>query len=138
MWPLTCGAIPTKFARTVASSVCGRISHCSIATMTMTAAPATISTPSTRPAVRRATESPGSTRGDKALHPEEGHPEDEGDENRKARVNERPGADVRIHAQPDEEFPSEDRDDDADRRTEHPGRKERADDVDLRSHDLLY
>src|SRR2546427_285731 len=34
MWPLTCGAMPTKLARTVASSVCGRVSHCSSVTTT--------------------------------------------------------------------------------------------------------
>ena len=92
--------------------------------------------PITRPAVRRATESPGSTRGGMALHPEERHPEDEGDENREARVDERPRADIGIHAHPDEEPPREDRDRDADRGTEHPGGKERADDVDLRPHGL--
>ena len=54
MWPLTCGAMPTKLARTVASSVCGRVSHCSRVTITATAAPATIRPPSSRPAIRRA------------------------------------------------------------------------------------
>ncbi len=34
MCPFTLGAMPTKFARTVASSVSGRFSHCQTATAT--------------------------------------------------------------------------------------------------------
>ena len=33
MWPLACGATPMKFARSVASSVCGRLSCDQIAMM---------------------------------------------------------------------------------------------------------
>src|SRR5258705_3872734 len=133
MWPLTWGAMPTKLARTVASSVCGRVSHCSRATITATAAPATINVPSTRPATRRAPESASSARCAIGLHPEQRHPEDEGDANREARVDERPRAEERIHAHPEEDRAREQGDTDADRGAEHPRWEERADDVDLRS-----
>src|SRR6266436_9667690 len=103
MWPLTCGAMPTKLARTVASSVCGRVSHCSRVTTTAMAAPATIAAPITRPARRRAPESPSSVSGAIGLHPEQRHPENEGDENREARVDERSRAEVGGDAHPQEE-----------------------------------
>src|SRR6267142_4700504 len=130
--------MPTKLARTVASSVCGRVSHCSSATITATAAPATINVPSTRPATRRAPESPSSARCAIGLHPEQRHPEDEGDENREARVDERPRAEERIHAHPEEDRAREQGDTDADRGAEHPRGEERADHVDLRSQGPPY
>src|SRR6266700_1798765 len=133
MWPLTWGATPTKLARTVASSVCGRVLHCSSVTTTAMAAPATIKPPSSRPATRRAPGSSSPSRGAIGLDPEQRHPEDEGDENREARVDERSGAEVGIHAEPEEEPSGEHGDDDADGGAEHPRREERADDVDLRS-----
>src|SRR5262247_135979 len=137
MCPLTWGAMPTKLARTVASSVCGRVLHCSSVTTTATAAPATISPPSSRPATRRAPASSGPSRGAIGLDPEQGHPEDEGDENREARVDERARAEVGVHTDHDEEPSREHGHDDADRGAEHPRGKERPDDVDLRSQGLL-
>src|ERR1043166_7328885 len=134
MCPLTWGAMPTKLARTVASSVCGRVLHCSSVITTATAAPATIKPPSSRPATRRAPGSSSPSRGAIGLGPEQRHPEDEGDENREARVDERSRAEVGIHAEPEEEPSSEHGDDDADGGAENPPREERADDVDLRSH----
>src|SRR6266404_2157350 len=125
--------MPTKLARTVASSVCGRVSHCSSVTITATAAPATISTPSTRPATRRAPESASSARCAIGLHPEQRHPEDEGDENREARIDERSRTEERIHAHPEEDRAREQGETDADRGAEHPRGEERADHVDLRS-----
>src|SRR6266403_1355784 len=107
--------MPTKLARTVASSVCGLVSHCSSATITATAAPATIRVPSTRPATRRAPGSPSSARCAIGLHPEQRHPEDEGDENREARVDERSRTEERIYAHPQEEPTREHGDADADR-----------------------
>src|SRR4030095_9575488 len=138
MWPLTCGAMPPKLARTVASSVCGRVSHCSSVTITATAAPATISTPSTRPAMRRAPESASSARCAIGLHPEQRHPEDQGDENREARVDERSRTEVGVYAHPQEEPTREHGDADADRGAEHPRGEERADHVDLRSQGPPY
>src|SRR6266850_2978129 len=130
--------MPTKLARTVASSVCGRVSHCSSATITATAAPATINVPSTRPATRRAPESASSPRCAIGLHPEQRHPEDEGDENREARIDECSRAEVGVDAHPQEEPASEHGDTDADRGAEHPRWEERADHVDLRSQGSPY
>src|SRR5256885_17172653 len=90
--------MPTKLARTVASSVCGRVSHCSRVTTTAMAAPATMAAPITRPARRRAPESPSSGSGAIRLYPEQRHPKNEGDENREAWIDERPRAEVRVHA----------------------------------------
>src|SRR3989454_1177640 len=115
--------MPTKLARTVASSVCGLVSHCSSATITATAAPATIRVPSTRPATRRAPESARSARCAIGLHPEQRHPEDEGDENREARIDERSRAEVRVHADAEKEPSRDHGNTDADRGAEHPRRK---------------
>ena len=67
------------------------------------------------------------------LDPEQRHPEDEGDENREARVDERSRAEVGVHADPEEEPTRDDGDTDADRGAEHPRREKRSDDVDLRA-----
>ena len=73
------------------------------------------------------------------LDPEQRHPEDEGDEKREARIHERSRAEIGVHADPEEELSRKHGDDDADRGAEHPRGKERADDVDLWSHDVpLY
>src|SRR5437667_10391036 len=126
--------MPTKLARTVASSVCGRVSHCSRVTTTAMAAPATMAAPITRPARRRAPESPSSVSGAIGLHPEQRHPENEGDENREAWIDERSRAEVRVHADAEKHPSRGNGNTDADRGAEHPRRKKRADDVDLRSH----
>src|SRR5262245_12324852 len=125
--------MPTKLARTVASSVCGRVDHCSSVTTTATTAPPTITPPIRRPAIRRARTCSGSSHSAIGLAPEQRHPEDKGDEQREARIDERSRADVGIDAYHDEEPSREDGDDDADRGTEHPRGEERADEVDLRS-----
>src|SRR6266700_3366128 len=130
--------MPTKLARTVASSVCGRVSHCSRVMITATAAPATINVPSARPTTRRAPESPSSLRCAIGLHPEQRHPEDEGDENRESRIDERSRTEERIYAHPQEEPTREHGDADADRGAEHPRGEERADHVDLRSQGSPY
>src|SRR5216110_2326621 len=119
--------MPTKLARTVASSVCGRVSHCSRVT------PATMAAPITRPARRRAPESPSSVSGAIGLYPEQRHPENEGDENREAWIDERSRAEVRVHADSEKQPSRGHGNTDADRGAEHPRRKKRADDVDLRS-----
>src|SRR5262249_41487105 len=51
-----------------------------------------------------------------------------------ARVHERPGAQEGIDPHADEDPTCEQGDDDPDRRAQHPGREEGADDVELRSH----
>src|SRR4030095_17219818 len=92
--------MPMKLARTVASSVCGRVSHCRSVTTTATAAPPTINAPSTRPATRRTLEPPSSARCAIGLDPEQRHPQDEGDENREARIDQRSRTEVRVDAHP--------------------------------------
>src|SRR5437867_13030374 len=124
--------MPTKLARTVASSVCGRVLHWSSVTTTATAAPTTMRPPSSRPATRAL--GFGSAPCGGMLDPEQRHPENEGDEKREARIHERSRAEVGVHAQSKEEPPGEHGDDDADRGAEHPRGEERADDVDLRTH----
>src|SRR5689334_18852168 len=89
--------MPTKLARTVASSVCGRVSHCSRVTTMVMAAPATITPPINRPARYRVAEPSGPPRGVIGLHPEQRHPQSEGDENRQAGVDQRSRTEVRIH-----------------------------------------
>src|SRR5262249_12202835 len=134
MCPLTWGATPTKLARTVASSVCGRVSHWSSVTATAIAAAATITTPSSRPTMWRR---PGSGGGDSSLmasHPAERHPESQGDENGQARVHERRRAHVGIDPGADEQASREQGHHDADQGAQHPRGEEGADDVDLRSH----
>src|SRR6266404_5644836 len=125
--------MPTKLARTDASSVCGRVSHCNKVTTAATAAPVTINAPSTRPATRRPPGSPSPWRSVIRLDPEQRHPKDEGDEQREAGIDERARAEVGIDAHPKEESSREHGDTDTDRGAEHPRGKERADDVDLRS-----
>src|SRR5437867_9039581 len=129
--------MPTKLARTVASSVCGRVCHCNSVTTMATAAPATIRPPSSRPATRRAPPSARPLRWSIWLAPEQRHPENEGDEQREARIDERSRAEVGVHAHPEEQLSREHGDDDADRGAEHPRGEERADDVDLRSQHAL-
>src|SRR5262249_42782389 len=134
MCPLTWGAMPTKLARTVASSVCGRVSHWSSVTATAMTAAATIATPSSRPRMRRKPGSGGTDSSVMASHPEERHPEPEGDENGQARVPQRRRAHVRIDPGADEEPSREQGHHDADHGAQHPRWEEGADDVDLRSH----
>src|SRR5262245_18279370 len=111
--------MPTKLARTVASSVCGRISHCKSVTITATTAPRTINAPSSRPATRRARESPGPSSGVISLDSEEDHPENEGDQDRDTRIDEHSRADVGIDAHANEELSRDHRGHDADRGAEH-------------------
>src|SRR5262245_31795321 len=129
MWPLTCGAMPTKLARTVASSVCGRISHWSSVTTTAMTAAVTIAMPSSRPRMRRKPASGCPVSSVMASDPEKRHPEDERDEECQTRIHERSRAHIGIdpgaHQEPaDKEGPHDSED-----RTKHPGREERADDV---------
>src|SRR5215831_18972029 len=134
MCPLTCGAMPTKFARTVASSVCGRVSHWSSVTTTAMSAAPTIEAPTTRPTMRRESGSADLSPLVMASASEDGHPQDEGDQEGQAPVDQRRRPDVGVDAGAHEESPGDQRDHDPDEPAQHPGRKEGADDVDLRSH----
>src|SRR5262249_20920054 len=136
MCPLTCGAMPTKFARTVASSVCGRVVHCIKVTTTAIAAPATMRPPIRRPARRRAPSFARALCGSISLDPEPRHPEHQGDEQREARIDERPRAAGGIDADAKKDRSRDGSAHDADRRAKHPGGEERADHVDLWSHGL--
>src|SRR5262249_55598364 len=134
MCPLTCGAMPTKFARTVASSVCGRVCHwTSVTTTAMSAAP-TMAAPTTRPTMRREPGSVDLSPSVMASASEDGHPQDEGDQQGQAPVDQRRRPDVGMDAGANEEPSDDQRDHDPDEPAEHPGREEGADDIDLRSH----
>src|SRR5262245_11910575 len=137
MCPFTCGAIPTKLARTVASSVCGLVCHWSSATIMAMAAATTIPAPITRPRVRRAPGSDARSFSAIKLTSEESHPECESNENGETRINKRRRTDIRIEAGPDKKPPAKQSCPNSDQGAEHPGRKERTDDVDLGSHYAL-
>src|SRR5262249_52921719 len=122
MWPLTFGAIPTKFARMVASSVSGRYSHCQAAAAATTRAHTRMRAPTTRPATRRHPPCPssGSSAGSATEHSQ---PEGEGDDDNQTRVHERPRPEIRVDPNAREELPEEDGADDTDHQREHPRRE---------------
>src|SRR5215468_6436300 len=99
--------MPTKLARTVASSVCGRVCHWSTATTTTTAVPTTMPVPSSRPKIRRTTRPDEMCVSAIALAPEESPPEHERHEKGKTCVNQRWWADIRMKSHQDKEPPSE-------------------------------
>src|SRR5215831_19610468 len=68
------------------------------------------------------------------LDPEERQPEDEGDEDGEAGVDECSGTHIGIDAGADKEQPREQRRHDTNQDTQHPRGEKRADDVDLWSH----
>src|SRR4029079_4071402 len=107
-------AMPTKLARTVASSVCGRVVHCIRVTTMAIAAPATMSPPMSRPAMRRAPSFARAPCDSMALDPEPRHPEHQGDEERQARIDERPRTDVGVDANAEEDLSRNDGDHDTD------------------------
>src|SRR5262249_22786909 len=124
MCPLTCGAIPTKLARTVASSVCGRVSHWRSVTATARTAAAMIAAPSTRPTRRRTPGCEGVAWSVMTSDPEERKPEHEGDEDSQTRVHQPPRAHVGIDSDTDQEGSRQEGHDDPDDRAQHPGREE--------------
>src|SRR5262245_61552595 len=126
--------MPMKLARTVASSVCGRISHWRSATITAITAAPTIPTPSKRPMTRRAPGSDGTCSSDIGLAPEENHPEHQGDENSETRVNQRWRAHIGIKPGTDTQPSSQQRRPNPDHGAEHPRREKRTDNIDLRPH----
>src|SRR4030095_4682469 len=134
MCPLTCGAIPTKLARTVASSVCGLISHWTNVTTTIMAAAAMMPMPSTRPIMRRAPGSDAMLFSAIKLTSEQSHPEYERDENAKTRIDQRWGPSQRTDPGAFNQPASEKSRPNPDQSAEHPGRKERTDNIDLGSH----
>src|SRR6266545_1007074 len=68
------------------------------------------------------------------LDSEERHPKDEGDEDGKAWIDQRPRPHIGIDRGADEEQPDEQRRDDSDQAAQHPRREKRAEDVDLGPH----
>src|SRR5262249_55744156 len=64
----------------------------------------------------------------------ESHPEYERNEDGKTRVNQRWRAYIRMESHPNQEPPSQQSCPNPDQSAEHPGRKERTDNIDLRSH----
>src|SRR5262245_24952556 len=126
--------MPTKLARTVASSVCGLISHWRSATITAITAPPTIPTPSKRPMTRRAPGSDGRCFSAMGLAPKERHQEHQGNEKSKTRVDQRWRTHIGIEPGTDKQPPSEHRHPNPDQDAEHPGREKRTDNIDLWSH----
>src|SRR5262245_45529147 len=124
MWPLTFGAIPTKLARIVASSVSGRFSHCQAAAAAATTAPTRMSAPTRRPATRR--HPPGaSSESIVGSATEHSQPEGQGDDQDQPRIDQGPRPEVRVDPDPGEELPEHDGDEDAEHERQHPGREVR-------------
>src|SRR5215510_5037426 len=114
-----------KLARTVASSVSGRFSHCQNATIAATSALKRMSPPTIRPTTRRHPP-PGASSGSAiASATEHPYPEDQCDEQHEARVHERARPEIGVDADAREEFPEHDGADDADQERRHPGREVR-------------
>src|SRR5215467_13039049 len=106
--------MPMKLARTVASSVSGRFSHCQNATIAAASAHKRMSPPTIRPTTRRQPP-PGTSSGSGiASATEHAHPEDECDEQHETPVHERSRSEIRIDADEREEFPERDGADDTD------------------------
>src|SRR5262245_17874912 len=125
MWPLTFGAIPTKFARMGASSVSGRFSHCQAAAAAATTAPTRISAPTRRAATRR--HPPGaSSESIVGSATEHSQPEGEGDDQDQTRIDQGPRPEVWVDPDPGKELPAHDGDEDAEDQGQHPGREVRA------------
>src|SRR5262249_35916496 len=122
MWPLTLGAIPTKLARTVASSVSARLSQCHTATATATTAPARMSAPTSRPRTRRPPEGAGS-RSSARSSTEHPQPDDDGDQDHQPRVYERSRSEVRVDPDAHDELPEHRGADPPDHEPPHPRRK---------------
>src|SRR5262249_35634298 len=116
--------MPTKLARTVASSVCGLISHWRSATITAITAAPTIPAPSNRPMTRRAPGSDMTCSSAIKLNPGEKEPKHESDENAKARIDQPWRTDIRIESHPDKEPSSKQSRRNPNQRAEHPGREE--------------
>src|SRR5215470_3888479 len=119
--PLTFGATPMKFARTVASSVSGKFSHRQMVITIAIRAPTRMSAPRTRPRVRRPVD--GGASGSIAGSATKNTPHDERDEDHEGRVHEYPWSQVGIDAGAREELPAEDGPDDTDYQGRHPGWK---------------
>ena len=68
------------------------------------------------------------------LTSEQSHPEYERDENAKTRIDQRWWPYIRMKPRPNKEPPSEQSRANPDQSAEHPGRKKRADNIDLWSH----
>src|SRR5215813_9731519 len=104
MCPDTFAAIPTKLARTVASSVSGKFSHRQTVTTMAIKAPTRMSVPRARASARRPAE--GTSSGSIAGSATEHTPEDERDENHEGGIDEDARAQVRVEAGTCEELPA--------------------------------
>src|SRR5580765_8604407 len=102
------------------------------------AAAAMIPMPSTRPIMRRVPGSDAMLFSAIKLTSEQSHPEYERDENAKTRIDQRWRPYIRIETRAFKQPPSEQCRHNADRRAQHPRRKERTDDIDLWSHYLPF
>src|SRR5262244_2446046 len=106
MGPLTCGAMPTMLARTAASSVRGWTSLRCQTTALVTTAPATMSTPSTRPASRRPVALRSGVAETSAITscPEEREPHEHRQQDEETRIHDQHRAQVRLEPDGGEEL----------------------------------
>src|SRR5262247_2275934 len=106
MCPFTLGAMPMKFARTVAASVSGRFSQRQTVAAIAAAAPTRMSAPITRPTARRhpGDDSSGSVMGSATKHAQ---PDDEGDEDHQSRIHENTRPQIRVEPRAREELPEQ-------------------------------
>src|SRR5262245_17311105 len=132
MCPFTLGAMPTKFARTVAASVWGRFSHCQTVSPTANTAPTRMSAPIMRPRGRRqpGDSSSGSAKGSATEHAQ---PDNQGDEDHEAGIHEHTRAQVRIEPGAREDLPEQQRPQDTEHEGRHPRWKVRAGHGDVRA-----
>src|SRR6516165_8766763 len=121
MCPDTFGAIPTKLARTVASSVSGKFSHRQTVTTMAIKAPTMMSVPRARASARRPAD--GTSSGSLADSATEHTPKVEGDQDHEGGIDEDARAEVGVEAGPREELPAEHGREDADHEGGHPGGK---------------
>src|SRR5215472_13386641 len=118
MCPDTFAAMPTKLARTVASSVSGKFSHRQTVTTMAIKAPTRIMAPRARPSARRPAD--GTSSCSNVGSATEHAPEDEGDEDHEGRIDEHARTEVGVEAGAREEFPDENRPEDAHHEGGHP------------------
>src|SRR5262245_3372512 len=125
MCPFTLGAMPTKFARTVAASVSGRYSHCHTVYATAMAAPTRISAPIRRPRTRCRPDPP-SSKSAMGSSTEYAQPDDERQEDHQARIHEDPRPQERVEPGAREESPAQHGADDTQHQRGHPRGEVRA------------
>src|SRR5262245_15609089 len=112
--------MPTKLARTVASSVSGWVSDRQTTTATAMTAPTRITVPTIRPSARRQPGGDISSTSSVGSATEDSQPDDDGDQDHETRIHEGSRAEIGVDAQPGEELPRHRCADDTDDEGRHP------------------